>query len=151
MWLAGGRLELAGPDNLLLPESDHHQGQAEGTAAAHEDGEGSIVSLRRAAKDGALRRARALFACAHCEVPSKNTAQVVLECARLEEYVGNGDLARKILRRACQDVSLFLGAHALPLFSWMPCFSFFYPMISMSIFFHLLISFNRPASNGSSS
>jgi la-related protein 1 len=37
------------------------------------------------------------------EVPPKNRALVVLECARLEEYAGNTDKSRKILAKARKE------------------------------------------------
>ena len=127
MWLAGGRLELAGPDNLLLDESDQRQGPSQGQDQESEREE-SVASLRESAKAGALQRARALFECAHCEVSPKSTAQVVLECARLEEYVGNGALARQLLRRACRDVSRCLCTEAVSLPSQSP------PLVFASLF-----------------
>jgi len=47
--------------------------------------------------------ARALLQRAFEEVPEKSKAHVFLECARLEEFVGSVDRARKILIRSRQE------------------------------------------------
>ena len=47
--------------------------------------------------------ARQLLDRALAEVPCKTRAVVLLECARLEEYAGNLDQARAILKRAHKE------------------------------------------------
>lgn len=93
VWLAAARLELAGPDNLLVPSG--------------EGGAGEGDTARAKARAAALAKARTLLSRAHAEVPEKSRAVVLLDCARLEEYASPGDpsAARYLLRRACAEVS----------------------------------------------
>lgn len=83
VWLAGGRMELLSPDLTIL------------STDAYE-------SL----KLNAIHKARLLFKQAYQTVPEKSKAQVMLECARLEEYANphNPVEARHILQRACSEV-----------------------------------------------
>lgn len=68
------------------------------------------------ARGRALDVARKLSKRAYQEVPEKSKAQVLLECARLEEFATPGDpaTARYILQRACKevrDVCVHVGTH----------------------------------------
>ena len=59
-----------------------------------------LASGRMELSAGHPERARALFLRAHQVVPEKGRAVTLLECARLEEFVGNIELARAILSRS---------------------------------------------------
>jgi tetratricopeptide (TPR) repeat protein len=61
-----------------------------------------------------IKQCRSLLCRAMTEVPAKSKSQIYIECARVEEYVGNTATARAILSKACEDVcgdwKLFLEA-----------------------------------------
>lgn len=54
---------------------------------------------------GNTERSRALFLRAHRVVPEKGRSATLLECARLEEFIGDSDLARCILCKARVEYS----------------------------------------------
>lgn len=56
-----------------------------------------LVGARMEASVDNIEVARTLLKRAYDEVPGKAKATVIIECSRLEEFVGNVDLARKIL------------------------------------------------------
>lgn len=62
-----------------------------------------LAGARTELGTGRLEVARALLHRAFSEVPEKSKAHVFLECARLEEFAGNVDRARKILIRSRQE------------------------------------------------
>jgi len=53
---------------------------------------------------GNTEQARKLFLRAHNVVPEKGKAAVIMECARLEEFVGETKVARAVLRKARSEV-----------------------------------------------
>mmetsp|Transcript_14831 Transcript_14831/g.20940 ORF Transcript_14831/g.20940 Transcript_14831/m.20940 type:complete len:1454 (+) Transcript_14831:187-4548(+) len=53
---------------------------------------------------GNTEQARKLFLRAHNVVPEKGRAAVIMECARLEEFVGETEVARAVLRKARSEV-----------------------------------------------
>ena len=51
-----------------------------------------------------MDKARHLLFRAYSEVPIKSKSSVLLECSKLEEFVGNIDIARNILYKAEQEM-----------------------------------------------
>jgi tetratricopeptide (TPR) repeat protein len=63
-----------------------------------------VAGARTEVADGNLFAAEQLLERALGEVPSKAKSQVILDCARLEEFRGNADSSRSILRRYRAEV-----------------------------------------------
>lgn len=57
-----------------------------------------LVGARLELGVGHVLKAQRLISRAYAEVPAKSKASVIIEASRLEEYIGNISLARKILR-----------------------------------------------------
>jgi la-related protein 1 len=64
-----------------------------------------LIGVRFELRLGNEGTARKLLAQAYEEIPKKSLSSVIIECSRLEEYLGHINRARKILRRACQEMS----------------------------------------------
>lgn len=62
-----------------------------------------LIGARCELRLGNETAARHLLAQAYEEIPKKSLSSVVIECSRLEEYLGHVSRARKILRNACLD------------------------------------------------
>jgi len=103
VWLAGGRMELNSPEMMIFEELKTYKQNNVVVVDDDDDDNEKILKFYPQIKEEAIQRARILFRKAYQSVPEKSKAQVMLECARLEEYAtpSQPQVAKDILQKAC--------------------------------------------------